>query len=101
MKPACIVYTCDNISFLLVCLHNSHLHNTSYVHNDNPTKIIFCFIIRAAASLKKGLGKISREEKKMSGKVKEVAVEEAERIKTLTSDAVRSGAYLYPLRVNR
>ena len=35
----------------------------------------------------------------MSGKVKEVAVEEAERIKTLTSDAVRSGAYLYPLRV--
>lgn len=36
----------------------------------------------------------------MSGKVKEVAVEEAERIKTLTSDAVRSGAYLYPLRVS-
>lgn len=37
----------------------------------------------------------------MSGKVKEVAVEEAERIKTLTTDAVRSGAYLYPLRVSR
>lgn len=37
----------------------------------------------------------------MSGKVKEVAVEEAERIKALTSDAVRSGAYLYPLRVSR
>lgn len=36
----------------------------------------------------------------MSGKVKEVAVEEAERIKSLTSDAVRSGAYLYPLRVS-
>lgn len=36
----------------------------------------------------------------MSGKVKEVAVEEAERIKALTSDAVRSGAYLYPVRVS-
>lgn len=37
----------------------------------------------------------------MSGKVKEVAVEEAERIKTLTSDAVRSGAYLYPFKVSK
>lgn len=37
----------------------------------------------------------------MSGKVKGVAVEEAERIKTLTSDAMHSGAYLYPLRVRK
>ena len=35
----------------------------------------------------------------MADKIKEVAVEEAERIKSLTSDAARSGAYLYPLRV--
>lgn len=44
---------------------------------------------------------MKEKKKKMSGKVKEVAVEEAERIKTLTTDAVRSGAYLYPLRVSR
>ncbi|MCJ1469775.1 hypothetical protein MMC07_008417 [Pseudocyphellaria aurata] len=34
----------------------------------------------------------------MADKVKEVAVEEAERIKSLASDAARSGAYLYPIR---
>ncbi|MCJ1300820.1 hypothetical protein MMC08_003619 [Hypocenomyce scalaris] len=34
----------------------------------------------------------------MADKVKEVAIGEAERIKTLTTDAARSGAYLYPLR---
>lgn len=46
--------------------------------------------------------KVQEEEEEMSaGKVKEVAVEEAERIKTLTSDAVRSGAYLYPVRVRK
>ncbi|KAK4913667.1 hypothetical protein LTR28_013750, partial [Elasticomyces elasticus] len=31
-------------------------------------------------------------------KIKQTAVEEAERIKTLTTDAARSGAYLYPLK---
>lgn len=36
----------------------------------------------------------------MPERVKEVAVEEAERLKTLTSDAARSGAYLYPIRVS-
>ena len=35
----------------------------------------------------------------MAEKVKEVAIGEAERIKSLTTDAARSGAYLYPLRV--
>ena len=35
----------------------------------------------------------------MSERVKEVAVQEADRIKTLTTDAARSGAYLYPIRV--
>jgi hypothetical protein len=34
----------------------------------------------------------------MADKIKEVAVEEADRIKTLASDAARSGAYLYPLK---
>ncbi|KAI4133416.1 MAG: hypothetical protein LQ347_002184 [Umbilicaria vellea] len=34
----------------------------------------------------------------MADRVKEVAIGEAERIKALTSDAARSGAYLYPLR---
>ncbi|KAL8933834.1 MAG: hypothetical protein Q9216_006193 [Gyalolechia sp. 2 TL-2023] len=34
----------------------------------------------------------------MADRVKEVAVEEADRLKTLTSDAARSGAYLYPIR---
>lgn len=37
----------------------------------------------------------------MAEKVKEVAVEEADRLKTLTSDAARSGAYLYPIRVSQ
>lgn len=37
----------------------------------------------------------------MAGKVKEVAVEEADRVKSLTRDAVRSGAYLYPLKASR
>ena len=37
----------------------------------------------------------------MAEKVKEVAVEEAERIKVLATDAARSGAYLYPIRVSR
>ena len=36
----------------------------------------------------------------MPDRVKEVAIEEAERIKTLTADAARSGAYLYPIRVS-
>ncbi len=36
----------------------------------------------------------------MADKVKEVAVEEAEYIKSLASDAARSGAYLYPVRVS-
>ncbi|KAL8956629.1 MAG: hypothetical protein Q9183_006259, partial [Haloplaca sp. 2 TL-2023] len=31
-------------------------------------------------------------------KVKDVAIEEADRLKHLTSDAARSGAYLYPIR---
>ena len=35
----------------------------------------------------------------MSEKVKEVAKEEYEQAKVLASDAVRSGAYLYPLKV--
>ena len=36
----------------------------------------------------------------MADKVKSVAVEEAEKVKNLTRDAARSGAYLYPLRVS-
>ena len=35
----------------------------------------------------------------MADKVKDVAIEEAERVKQLTRDAARSGAYLYPVRV--
>ena len=35
----------------------------------------------------------------MTEKVKEVAIGETNRIKTLTSDAAKSGAYLYPIRV--
>ena len=37
----------------------------------------------------------------MADKVKEVAIEEADRIKSLTVEAARSAAYLYPLRVSR
>lgn len=36
----------------------------------------------------------------MAEKVKEVAIGEAERIKALTTDAARSGAYLYPIKVS-
>lgn len=36
----------------------------------------------------------------MADRIKEVAVSEADRIKSLASDAARSGAYLYPLRVS-
>ena len=36
----------------------------------------------------------------MADKVKEVAIEEAEHIKELATDAARSGAYLYPVRVS-
>lgn len=36
----------------------------------------------------------------MADRVKEVAIGEAERVKALTADAARSGAYLYPLRVS-
>jgi hypothetical protein len=35
----------------------------------------------------------------MADKVKEVAAEEALRIRALTKDAAMSGAYLYPLKV--
>ena len=35
----------------------------------------------------------------MADKVKEVAIEEADRIKSLTVEAACSAAYLYPLRV--
>jgi len=35
----------------------------------------------------------------MSAKVKETAKEEVERVRHLTEEAVRSGAYLYPLKV--
>lgn len=36
----------------------------------------------------------------MAEKVKEVAATEADRLKHLTTDAARSGAYLYPIRVS-
>lgn len=36
----------------------------------------------------------------MADRVKEVAAEEAERIKALTTEAVRSRAYLYPIKVS-
>jgi hypothetical protein len=36
----------------------------------------------------------------MADRVKEVAVEEAERIKALTKEAVKSQAYLYPLKAS-
>jgi len=36
----------------------------------------------------------------MAEKAKEVAIEEAERIKSLAITAARSGAYFYPLRVS-
>lgn len=36
----------------------------------------------------------------MAERIKEVAVEEAEHIKNVASDAARSGAYLYPVRVS-
>ena len=36
----------------------------------------------------------------MADKVKNVALEEAEKVKRLTRDAARSGAYFYPLRVS-
>lgn len=35
----------------------------------------------------------------MSDKIKETAIEEAERVKILARDAARSGAYLYPFKV--
>ena len=34
----------------------------------------------------------------MADRVKDVAAEEAERLKALTKDAVKSQAYLYPLK---
>ena len=37
----------------------------------------------------------------MADKVKEVAVEEADRLKHMAAEAARSGAYLYPIRVRR
>ena len=37
----------------------------------------------------------------MAEKVKNVAIEEANRIRVLSSEAARSGVYLYPLRVRR
>ena len=36
----------------------------------------------------------------MSERVKEVAIEEAEKVKALTVQATRSGAYFYPVRVS-
>lgn len=38
--------------------------------------------------------------KDMTTKVKEVAVDEAERIKQLSTQAIRSQAYLYPVKVS-
>ena len=37
----------------------------------------------------------------MADKVKEVAIEEADRLKHLATDAARSGVYLYPIRVGQ
>merc|ERR1712032_233188 len=45
-----------------------------------------------------GISPSRRFRSKMSDKVKEVAVEEFEQARVLTRDAVRSGAYLYPLK---
>ena len=36
----------------------------------------------------------------VADKVKDVALDEVHRIEKLTNEAARSGAYLYPLRVN-
>lgn len=38
---------------------------------------------------------------KISERVKGVAMEEVGKIKDLTAEAARSGAYLYPIRVSR
>lgn len=35
----------------------------------------------------------------MADKVKEVAIEEADRVRNLAADAAKSGAFLYPLKV--
>ena len=40
------------------------------------------------------------EQQDMSGRVKEVAVEEAERIKVYSTQAIKSRAYLYPVKVS-
>ena len=37
--------------------------------------------------------------RKMSEKVKEVVIEEVDRVKELSREAARSGAYLYPIKV--
>lgn len=36
----------------------------------------------------------------MAEKAKEVVIEEADRLRSLTVTAARSGAYLYPIRVS-
>ncbi len=36
----------------------------------------------------------------MSERVKEVVTDEVQRVKALSQDAARSGAYLYPLKVS-
>lgn len=35
----------------------------------------------------------------MADKVKEVAIEEADRVRNLAQEAAKSGAYLYPVKV--
>lgn len=35
----------------------------------------------------------------MSAKVKETAVQEAERVRNLAEEGVKSGAYIYPIKV--
>lgn len=37
----------------------------------------------------------------MSAKVKETAVEEAQRVRSLANDGFKSGAYMYPIKVSK
>lgn len=96
------VITVYSFAILLSTYHNSQLITPPSIIT---THTLIITITASSSSSPSPLGSFHNIPvllplRSMADKIKEVAVEEADRIKSLASDAARSGAYLYPIRVS-
>ena len=73
------------------CEHLAPLQNTFLAHKLQPSD----------STYDSSYSQATQRTRKMSEKVKEVVIEEVDRVKELSREAAQSGAYLYPIKVFR